>query len=92
MGEIAMNENVVKVREIRLAENGHLEIKRKFGFESMMCPFAPRDSEGELELCGDWCPLFGEAFDGHKLTLCNGRVLVSNPQIIDDRIEATEED
>ena len=80
----------VNVKKIRLDEQGHLEIQRKFGLESVMCPFAPRDNEDDLELCGDWCSLFGEP-ETNELCICQDRILTSEVNVIDDR-EPVEED
>ena len=89
MGEIVMD--VVKFKKIRLNEGGLLEVTRKFDLEPANCPFAPRDEDGELCQCGDWCALFGEPED-KDIKLCHGRLITSDEKVIDDREESSEEE
>ena len=68
--------------KIKIDADGILWIERAGVLKEQFCPFDPGDGDDKCVMCGDWCPLFGEPFDG-GLTICQGRTL--RGEIADER-------
>lgn len=62
--------------EGKLSAEGHLYILRNRSMKLTECPY------NDDRVCGDWCPLFGEAGEkdagGYYLTVCQKTLMFTN--------------